>query len=140
MQGIVYRKADPRFAGRDVPDAVRAALADEQCILVNRNRGSGTRILIDQLLGGAKPPGYSVEARSHNAVAAAVAQERADWGVAISTVAREADLGFLLLQVEHYDFVVPHARLDRPALLAFIDVLGQPETRAALLGMGFHVA
>ena len=40
--------------------------------MVNRNTGSGTRILIDRLLGGARPPGYGVQTKSHNAVAAAV--------------------------------------------------------------------
>ena len=52
--------------------------------MVNRNPGSGTRILIDRLLGGARPAGYAVQPKSHNAVAAAVAQGRADWGVAIA--------------------------------------------------------
>ena len=51
--------------------------------MVNRNRGSGTRILIDRLLAGRRPRGYAVEARSHNAVAAALQQSRADWGVVI---------------------------------------------------------
>ena len=62
--------------------------------MVNRNAGAGTRVLIDQLLAGARPPGYSNQPRSHNAVAAAVAQGRADWGVAIVRVARLYGLGF----------------------------------------------
>ena len=56
--------------------------------MVNRNQGSGTRALIDRLLGGAKPPGYAVQPRNHNAVAAAVVQGRADWGVTLDTIAR----------------------------------------------------
>jgi putative molybdopterin biosynthesis protein len=44
-------------------------------VMVNRNQGSGTRILIDRLLQGAQPIGYAVQPRSHNAVAAAVAGE-----------------------------------------------------------------
>ena len=63
--------------------------------MVNRNAGSGTRILIDKLLGGRRPPGYGVQTKSHNAVAAAVQQGRADWGVAIDTVARQYGLGFI---------------------------------------------
>src|SRR5262249_39762050 len=58
LQGIVFRSGDPRFTGKSVADAVQAALADPACILVNRNRGSGTRVLIDQLLGTARPAGY----------------------------------------------------------------------------------
>ena len=61
--------------------------------MVNRNAGAGTRVLIDKLLAGARPPGYSNQPRSHNAVAAAVAQGRADWGVAIEPVARLYGLG-----------------------------------------------
>ena len=59
----------------------------------------------------ARPPGYGVQTKSHNAVAAAVAQGRADWGVAIDTVARQYGLGFIRLQEERYDFIVPTARL-----------------------------
>jgi putative molybdopterin biosynthesis protein len=138
LQGIVFRPGDRRFEGRVAAEAVAAALADPDCVLVNRNRGSGTRVLIDGLLGGATPPGHLTEARSHNAVAAAVAQGRADWGVAIRTVAADASLGFLPLQEEEYDFVVPGGRWDRPAVRAFRDLLGQEETRKALAGLGFH--
>jgi putative molybdopterin biosynthesis protein len=88
MQGLVYRRGDPRFEGRSVSAAVNAATDDATCLLVNRNRGSGTRVLIDGLLSGRKPPGSAVEVRSHNAVAAAVSQGRADWGVAIAPVAK----------------------------------------------------
>jgi putative molybdopterin biosynthesis protein len=137
LQGIVFRSGDPRFEGRSIPESVAAALADPECVLVNRNRGSGTRVLIDQLLGAGRPPGYLTEARSHNAVAAAVAQSRADWGVAIATVAAGAGLGFLPLQEEQYDFVVPKARWDRPAVRAFRELLGRDDVRAALTVMGF---
>ena len=89
MQGIVFRKGDARFEGKTAQDALKAALADPDCIMVNRNAGAGTRILIDQLLGAARPPGYGNQPRSHNAVAAAVAQGRADWGVAIQSGRRD---------------------------------------------------
>ena len=52
-------------------------------------------------------PDTANQAKTHNAVAAAIVQERADWGVAIVTVARQYGLGFLPLQAEQYDFVVP---------------------------------
>lgn len=138
LQGIVFRKGDARFEGKLVADAVAAALADAACILVNRNRGSGTRVLIDQLLGPARPAGYLTEARSHNAVAAAVAQGRADWGVAIATVAADLGLGFLPLQQEQYDFVVPVSGWERLAVCAFRELLQLPETREALSARGFH--
>jgi putative molybdopterin biosynthesis protein len=135
MQGIVFRRGDEHFTGKSVAEAVACALADPGCVLVNRNRGSGTRILIDRLLGSARPPGYLTEAKSHNAVAAAVSQGRADWGVAITPVARDADLGFLPLQEEHYDFAVPQSRWDRPAVQTFREQLEQEDTRRALAAL-----
>ena len=137
VQGIVFRPGDGRFDGKGVADAVAAALADPRCVLVNRNRGSGTRVLIDRLLGGAKPPGFLTEAKSHPAVAAAVAQGRADWGVAIEPAAREYGLGFLPVRDEQYDFVVPATRMNRPAVVAFREVLGDVQTREALRRLGF---
>lgn len=138
LQGIVFRRGDARFDGQAVPEAVRRALADSACVLVNRNRGSGTRVLIDQLLASHQPPGYWTEARSHNAVAAAVAQGRADWGVAIAPVAADAGLGFLPLQEERYDFAVPRSRWDRPAVRAFRELLSRDEIRQGLVRIGFR--
>jgi putative molybdopterin biosynthesis protein len=140
MQGLVFRRGDERFEGRTITDAVAAALKDANCILVNRNRGSGTRVLIDGLLGSARPPGYPMEARSHNAVAAAVAQGRADWGVCIAGVARDAGLGFLPLKEEQYGFAVPSARWDRPAVRAFRTLLESTEVRHALAAKGLETA
>jgi putative molybdopterin biosynthesis protein len=137
MQGMVYRKGDGRFEGQAVALAIAEALGDAGCVMVNRNRGSGTRILIDRLLGSGRPRGYAVEARSHNAVAAAVAQGRADWGFAIEPVAAAYGLGFLPIQVEHYDFAIPENRWERPAVRAFRSLLECPETLAALEAIGF---
>ncbi|MBU6458298.1 MAG: molybdopterin biosynthesis protein [Bradyrhizobium sp.] len=140
MQGIVFRKGDKRFEGMSVQDAVRAALADPACIMVNRNQGAGTRILIDRLLGEARPDGYWNQPRSHNAVAAAVAQHRADWGMTIAPVADAANLGFIPLAEEHYDFALVTARKQRAAVRAFLDALASPESRAALTQAGFRPA
>jgi putative molybdopterin biosynthesis protein len=137
-QGVVFRRGDPRFEGRTAADAVGAACADPRCLLANRTRGSGTRILIDRLLGSHRPPGYVSEAKSHSAVAAAVAQARADWSVAIATVAREYGLGFLPLQDERFDFLVPADRIERPALNAFRRLLEDPGVRTELRAMGFN--
>ena len=136
LQGIVFRPGDPRFEGRTAQEAVAAALADPSCIMVNRNQGSGTRALIDRLLAGARPHGYAVQPRNHNAVAAAVAQSRADWGMTLDTVARSAGLGFLPVQAERYDFIVPRSRAERPAVVAFKALLNQPSTPEALSRLG----
>jgi putative molybdopterin biosynthesis protein len=140
MQGIVFRKGDKRFEGHSAKDAVVAALADPSCIMVNRNQGAGTRILIDRLLGGARPEGYWNQPRSHNAVAAAVAQHRADWGMTIAPVAHAVGLGFIPLAEEHYDFALIAARKQRPAVQAFLAALSSDEARAALERAGFRPA
>ncbi|CUT11554.1 Molybdopterin biosynthesis protein MoeA Periplasmic molybdatebinding domain [Bradyrhizobium sp.] len=140
MQGIVFRKGDKRFQGHSARDAVVAALADPSCIMVNRNQGAGTRILIDRLLGGARPEGYWNQPRSHNAVAAAVAQHRADWGMTIAPVAHAVGLGFIPLAEEHYDFALVTARKQRPAVQAFLAALSSDEARAALERAGFRPA
>ena len=136
LQGVVFRRGDLRFENRTADAAIAAAIGDPDCLMINRNQGSGTRVLIDRLLAGTRPPGYAVQPRNHNAVAAAVAQRRADWGVTLETVARNAGLGFLPVQHEQYDFAMPHARAERPAVLAFTALLQQPATREALTRLG----
>ena len=137
-QGIVYRPGDARFeSAASAEQAVKAALADPDCSMINRNAGSGTRILIDSLLGESRPPGYTSQTKSHNAVATAVSQSRADWGVAIDTVAREYGLGFVPLQDEQYDFLIPESRQQRPAVRAFCELLTDPGVRDELAEIGF---
>lgn len=140
MQGIVFRVGDKRFEGLDAKGAVQAALADPSCLMVNRNHGAGTRILIDRLLGSARPDGYWNQPKSHNAVAAAVSQNRADWGVTISPVAHAANLGFIPLAEEHYDFALVASRKDRDGVRAFLKSLASNETRSALGNAGFRPA
>ena len=137
MQGIVYRKGDARFDGQTLAQALQNALADPECLLVGRNQGSGTRILLDQFLQGAKPSGYWNQPRSHNAVAAAVAQSRADWGLTIAPIAAANGLGFLPLAAEQYDFAYNKASAEKPAFQQFRRVLQSPELRDQLRAAGF---
>jgi putative molybdopterin biosynthesis protein len=136
MQGFVFRAGDERFAGKTAAQAIAAALADPHCLMVNRNAGAGTRILIDRLLDGNRPPGYANQPKSHNAVAAAVAQGRADWGIAIETVARLYGLAFLPIAPEHYDFLAVDAKRERPAVQAFLAALHDPAVRARITALG----
>jgi len=130
QQGVVTRADETRD--------IETLLADPNLRMVNRNRGSGTRVLIDQLLGERRPPGYPYEPRSHFAVAAAVSQGRADWGVTIETVARQAGLRFQTLQAEFYDFAIPADRWDRPAVRALREMLADgTSVRVELTRMGF---
>jgi putative molybdopterin biosynthesis protein len=139
LQGIVFRAGDTRFEGRTPAEAIAAAVRDPSCVMVNRNQGSGTRALIDRLLAGARPSGYAVQPRNHNAVAAAVAQGRGDWGMTLDTVAKGAGLAFIPVQHEQYDFVVPRERAGRPGVRAFRDCLADPSTRAALSRLGMQL-
>jgi putative molybdopterin biosynthesis protein len=73
------------------------------------------------------------------AVGVAVAQNRADWGIAIETIARQYGLGFIAAQDEHYDFIMPKARLVRPAVQRFCAVLKDPITREGPTVLGFKI-
>ena len=135
-QGVVFRPGDRRFEGRTAHEAIVGVRRDTACVMVNRNQGSGTRALVDRLLGGVKPPGYAVQPRNHNAVAAAVVQGRADWGVTLDIIARRAGLGFLPVQEEQYDFVVPTSRANRAGVAALKALLRDPRVRKALGHLG----
>ncbi len=134
-QGIVFRADDPWLvvAPEDLEEAIKGARR-----MVNRNPGSGTRLLIDRMLDGARPPGYLHQPRTHHAVAAAVAQGRADWGVTLDTVAAAAGLEFRFVQDEHFDFAVPEDRWDRPAVAALRELLDDGGTLAELRALGFE--
>jgi putative molybdopterin biosynthesis protein len=139
LQGILYRKGDARFEGLSLDEAITVALTAPDCLMVNRNAGSGTRILTERLLNGARPAGYWSQPKSHNAVAVAVAQNRADWGMAIESVARQYGLGFIPAQDEHYDFAIPKSRWDSPAVQHFRKALADISVREALRAMGFRL-
>ena len=140
MQGFMFRAGDARFSGKTAADALHAALADSSCLMVNRNAGAGTRILIDQLLEGHRPPGYANQPKSHNAVAAAIAQGRADWGIAIANVAKLYGLAFLPIAPEHFDFLVVDRRRSRPAVQAFLTALAEPTVREEIAALGMKLA
>jgi putative molybdopterin biosynthesis protein len=140
MQGFLFRPGDRRFEGLSAAAALKTALADPAVLMVNRNAGSGTRVLVDSLLVGARPSGYANQPRSHNAVAAAIAQGRADWGVAIEPVALMYGLSFLPIAPEEYDFLLREERRDRPAVQAFLAALRDPATRAGIRALGMEPA
>ncbi|HVZ53591.1 MAG TPA: molybdopterin biosynthesis protein, partial [Pseudolabrys sp.] len=140
MQGILFRPGDKRFEDRSAQEALQAALADKSALMVNRNAGSGTRVLVDKLLEGQRPPGYANQPKSHNAVAAAIAQGRADWGLAIEPVAAMYGLGFLPVAPEHYDFLLVESRRERPAVQAFLAALLDDDVRARIRAIGMQPA
>ena len=111
--------------------------------MINRNAGSGTRVLVDKLLAEAgidRPAGYANQPKSHNAVAVGVVQGRADWGVAIEPAANLYGLAFLPIAPEEYDFLVVESRRDRPAVQAFLDALQDEEVRRQIRAIGMEPA
>jgi len=138
MQGILFRPGDARFEGHSAKEALKIVLEDSSALMVNRNAGAGTRVLTDKLLEGARPAGYANQPKSHNAVAAAIAQGRADWGIAIEPVAKLYGLGFLPVSPEHYDFLVADRRRERPGVQAFLAALRDERVRARVRALGME--
>ena len=142
QQCLVFRPGDVRFEGQSLEDAIRQATSDSACCMINRNPGSGTRILIDELLAGrpapANIPGYRVQTKSHNAVAVAVSQGRADWGIAIESVARPYGLEMIPVRVERYDFIVPEAKRSSAVVQEFEAILNSPEVVKRLADLGLR--
>ncbi len=140
MQGILFRPGDKRFEGKSAAEALKTILADASALMVNRNAGAGTRVLIDDLLKGTRPSGYANQPKSHNAVAAAISQNRADWGIAIEPVAKIYGLGFLPVAPEHYDFLLVESRRKRPEVQAFLAALRDNATRQRIAALGMQSA
>ena len=93
-----------------------SAYTAEDFALFGYSAGDGGQLLESDLLNSME--GIRNQPRSHNAVAAAVAQGRADWGMTIAPVAHAAGLGFIPFAEEHYDFALVTARKQRLAVQA----------------------
>ncbi len=113
--------------------------------IVNRNKGAGTRFLLDLKLKeiasrmGIKfedlvrrVDGYYYEVKTHTAVAAAVAQGKVDIGVGIRAAAAMYGLDFIPLGWESYDFAIPIDRLEKDSVKAFLSILRSNEFKEAL--------
>jgi putative molybdopterin biosynthesis protein len=108
---------------------------------VNRQRGAGTRVLLDHELRrrGVAPDavsGYTREEHTHLAVAAAVAAGRADAGLGIRAAARAFGLDFVPVTREPYDLVLDAETLEDPVTAPLWDLLAQPGFREAVEGLG----
>ncbi len=137
MQSLIHRRDDDRFTGKCLEEIIPSVVMQPECMMVNRNGGSGTRIVIDRLLQGNQPDGYGIQAKTHHAVATAIEQHRADWGIAIDDVANKYHLATIPVTEEQYDFVIPTTRITRPAVQAFIDLLQQEHVQDELARRGF---
>ena len=138
VENFHFAAGNARFEGRSANEALKTILADRSALMINRNAGAGTRVLTDKLLGAARPAGYANQPKSHNAVATAIAQGRADWGLAIEPVAKLYGLGFLPVSPEHYDFLVVDNRCERPGVRVFLAALRDDRVRARIRALGME--
>ncbi|MBH0205411.1 MAG: helix-turn-helix domain-containing protein [Nitrospira sp.] len=126
------------------PKSIRTAadLSDPSITLVNREEGSGARLLLDQRLrvAGVAPtqiPGYDRIASTHFEVARAIAEHQADVGIGIRSAAQLFDLDFVPLQAARYDLVVPKAYLkSHPTLTHLFETLVSRRFRDELDALG----
>ncbi len=140
-QGLLFRKEDPFFSDYDsnIENLIKKIVNNSELRMINRNRGSGTRILLDHFLSNHRPSGFFQEAKSHHSVAAAISQKRADWGIAIRSVAEDLSLGFFPIQNEEYDFIIPKERLERQEVIIFLNLLKEPKIRKHLNSLGLEI-
>lgn len=134
-QGLIVPKGNPRGLS-GLPD-----LLDGSVQFVNRQRGAGTRVLLDYQLGqmGASPEqiqGYGREEYTHLAVAAAVASSAADTGMGILAAARALDLDFVPLMKERYDLVIPREVYESDLLTPLLDLIRGPDFRRQVEALG----
>lgn len=134
-QGFMVAKGNPKNI-RTIED-----LAREDISFVNRQKGSGTRILTDYLLNrhqieGKNISGYDRDMTTHMAVAAAVESGTADVGVGVYSAAKVMGLDFISIGYEDYDFAVPEKYLNTEMLRAFIEVLNSEEFKSILKDLG----
>lgn len=116
-------------------------LAKRGVRIVNRQAGSGTRLLLDRELAarGLAPEaiaGHEREASTHHEVALAVQAGEADVGLAAGSAARLLGLGFVPLREERFDLVVDRARFFERRIQVLLDLLGSPLFRAQVARMG----
>jgi len=137
-QGLIFRKDDQRFQGDNSKDIIDQVKNDPSCLMINRNMGSGTRILIEQLLDGHKPNGYLIQTSNHRAVFAAIQQKRADWGVAIQSLT-EKETGFIAIQDECYDFMISQSKLQKKSVQVFIELLKDKAVQTSLAEIGIKI-
>lgn len=114
-----------------------ADVARTQARYVNRPLGTGTRVLLDELLedaglGADAINGHALSQPSHAAVAQAVANGQGDVGLGSESAARNAGLGFAPLLQERYQLVCLKSELDTPAVLALRNLLSAPAWAQAL--------
>lgn len=131
--------------GNPLDLASLADVASRRARFVNRPHGTGTRVLLDELLAeaGIQPEqieGYAATQLSHAAVAQAVASGQADVGLAAASSAYAAGLSFMPLLQERYQLVCLKSALDTPAVQALRKLLATPAWHQTLLKVPGYAA
>jgi len=134
QQGFMVKRGNPKRILR-LED-----LARDDVVFINRQRGAGTRVLLDFELAkiGLTPDkvsGYHQEEYTHLAVAAAIASGRADVGLGIAAAAEALDLDFVHLFDERYDLVIPQEHYQSDLLAPVLELLHDDAYRQAVARM-----
>ncbi len=108
---------------------------------INRQKGSGTRMLLDHTLAArgidpASIPGYGREATTHLAVALAVRTGEADAGMGVYSAAKALDLAFVPVATERYELVMHRAMLDDPRIAALVETVSSAAFKRVLRDLG----
>jgi putative molybdopterin biosynthesis protein len=116
-------------------------LTREGITFINRQAGSGTRILLDYELQKRNIPpsaidGYRNEEYTHMSVAMAVASARADVGLGIHAAAQALNLEFIPVTRERYDLVIPTAFMDDERIRMLLEIIRSPQFIEPVLALG----
>ena len=134
-QGLMVPRGNPKSI------AGIADLTRDDVIFVNRQGGSGTRVLLDFELGklsinGGAITGYASEEFTHMAVAVAVLSGAADVGLGILSAARALELDFIPVTSERYDLIIPEQFFATPAIATLLEVIRSTEFSARVTALG----
>jgi putative molybdopterin biosynthesis protein len=134
-QGLILPKENPKNI-RGVEDLTR-----QDIVFINRQRGSGTRILLDfhLLRLGIEPDqikGYDTEEFTHMSVAVAVLNGAADVGLGIYAAAKALELDFIPVATEQYDLIIPKHCFKMPHLKILLDTISTPRFKNRVEKLG----
>ena len=134
QQGLLLSPGNP-YQLHSLEDLVR-----ENITLINRNKGSGTRLWLDKQLEALRIDpeqiaGYEQEARTHTQLAAAISQGKANAGIGLQASARQFELDFIPLFQERFDLVIPLEQLQNPGIISLLDYLSSGEFRQSVARM-----
>ena len=134
-QGLIVQRGNPKRI-KGLEDLLRKDIT-----FINRQKGSGTRILLDHTLKAllfepSQIQGYEKEEYTHMAVASTVASGIADAGLGILPAARAMDLDFIPIEKERYDLVIPSIYFEDEKIQRVIETIRSNEFKKVVLQMG----